>query len=108
MGEAGRSVGMQRRYTAKQREQLIEAVRRSGEPVKAVATRMGVSVSTGYLWMKGAPVPGGPQFARLVPEPRVRRTSLVVEVGSVAIRVDPGFDAELLRAVVSALGTRTT
>jgi transposase-like protein len=99
---------MQRRYTAKQREQLIDAVRKSGEPVKIVATRMGVSVSTGYLWMKGAPVPGRPQFARLIPEPRAARTSLVVELGSVAIRVDSGFDAELLRAVVSALSTRAT
>lgn len=99
---------MRRRYTAKQREHLIEAVRKSGEPVKTVATRMGVSVSTAYLWMKGAPVPGVPQFARLVPEPRAALTSLAVRVGFASIRVDQGFDAELLRAVVSALSTRAT
>ena len=69
---------------------------------------MGVSVSTGYLWMKGAPASGVPQFARLVPESRAALTPLVVQVGSVAIRVEPGFDAELLLAVVSALSTRTT
>ena len=99
---------MRRRYTSKQREQLIETVRASGESVRAVATRMGVTVSTAYLWMKGAPISRAPQFARLVPEPRAASTSLVVRVGSAAIRVDQGFDAELLRAVVSALSTRPT
>jgi transposase-like protein len=99
---------MRKRYTSKQREQLIEAVRTSGESVRAVATQMGVTASTAYLWMKDAPTPSVPQFARLVPEPRAALTSLVVRVGSVAIRVDQGFDAELLRAVVSALTTRTT
>ena len=107
-GDAARSVGMRRRYTSKQREQLIETVRASGEPVKAVAARMGVTVSTAYLWMKDGPVPSAPQFARLVPEPRAASTSLVVRVGSAAIRVDQGFDAELLRAVISALTQRTT
>jgi hypothetical protein len=43
---------MQTRYTAKQRELLIEWVRKAGKPVNTVATRMGVSESMGYLWMK--------------------------------------------------------
>jgi transposase-like protein len=97
---------MRRRYTAEQREQLIEAVRTSGEPVQAVAGRIGVSASTAYLWMKTARVTKKPQFARLVPAPRVTAASMVLRVGGVAIRVEAGFDAELLRAVVSALGTR--
>ena len=37
---------MSKRYTSKQREQLIETVRTSGESVRAVTTRMGVTVST--------------------------------------------------------------
>ena len=45
---------MRSRYKSKDRERLIEAVRSTGEPVKAVAERMGVSVSTAYLWMKRA------------------------------------------------------
>jgi hypothetical protein len=69
---------------------------------------MGVTVSTAYLWMKDEPASGAPQFARLIPVARTAPTSLVVRVGSAAIRVDQGFDAELLRAVVSALSTRTT
>jgi transposase-like protein len=97
---------MRRRYTAQQREHLIETVRTSGEPVKAVAERMGVSVSAAYLWMKAARTTKRPQFARLVPEPRAMAASLVLRVGGAAIRVEPGFDAELLRAVVSALSTR--
>ncbi len=99
---------MRKRYTSKQREQLIETVRTSGESVRAVATRMGVTVSTAYLWMKDAPASSVPQFARLVPEPRAALTSLVVRVRSAAIRVDQGFDAELLRAVVSALSMSST
>ena len=97
---------MRRRYTTQQREHLIETVLTLGEPVKAVAERMGVSVSAAYLWMKAARTTKRPQFARLVPEPRAMVASLILRVGGAAIRVDPGFDAELLRAVVSALGTR--
>ena len=97
---------MRRRYTAQQREKLIETVRTSGEPVQTVAERMGVSAATAYLWMKAARTTKGPQFARLVPEMRAAAASVVVRVGGAAIRVDRGFDADLLRAVVSALSTR--
>ena len=81
-------------------------MRTSGEPVKAVAERMGVSVSAAYLWVKAGRTTKRPQFARLVPEPRAMVASLVLRVGGAAIRVEPGFDAELLRAVVSALSPR--
>ncbi len=97
---------MRRRYTARQREQLIEAVRTSGEPIQAVAERLGVTASTAYLWVKSARATKLPRFARLVRESRVTSASLVLRVGGVAIRVEAGFDAELLRAVVSALSTR--
>lgn len=63
-------------------------------------------MATAYLWMKAARTTTRPQFARLIPEPRAVAASLVLRVGGAAIRVDPGFDAELLRAVVSALSTR--
>lgn len=88
---------MRRRYTARQREQLIEAVRR-GEPVEAAAKRLGVTASTAYHWMKGARrAAAQPQFARLVPSSSLVRPSLVVRVRGAAIRVEAGFDAELLR-----------
>ena len=98
---------MRRRYTARQREQLIEAVGTSGEPVGAAARRLGVTASTAYHWMKGARRSAAqPQFARLVPSSGLVPPSLVVSVGGAAIRVETGFDAELLLAVVSALSGR--
>jgi transposase-like protein len=98
---------MRRRYTVQQREHLIETVGASGEPVKAVAERMGVSASAAYLWIKRArTTKKTPQFARLVPEPRSTVASFVVRVGGATIRVERGFDAEMLRAVVAALRTR--
>ena len=97
---------MRRRYTARQREQLIEAVRTSGEPVAAAAERLGVTASTAYFWMKAARATSQPQFVRLIPESRSGSASLVLRVRGVAIRVEAGFDADLLRAVVSALSTR--
>lgn len=45
---------MGKRYKAKERERMIEAVRASGESVKVVAERMGVKESTAYYWMKRA------------------------------------------------------
>ena len=97
---------MRRRYTAQQREQLTETVRTSGEPVQAVAERMGVSVATAYLWMKATRTTKRPQFARLIPERQAAAASLVLRVGGAAIRVERGFDADFLREVVSALSTR--
>lgn len=94
---------MHRRYTARQREQLIEGVRTSGEPVKAVAERMGVSVSTAYLWVKAGQRPKSPQFARVVRESLTQNPAMSIDVGGVVIRLDVGFDAVLLREVVAAL-----
>ena len=98
------SGSMRRRYTARQREQLIEAVRTSRESVTAAAERLGVTASTAYLWMKAARAT--PQFARLIPESPSTPASLILRIQGVAIRVEAGFDAELLRAVIAALSTR--
>ena len=99
---------MSKRYTAQQREHLIEMVRTSGEPVKVVAKRMGVSAATAYLWMKAGGSRKRPQFVRLMSEPPRAVASLELRVGNAAIRVDAGFDVELLRAVVAALSTRAS
>ena len=72
--------------------------------VKAVAEEMGVSVSTAYLWMRQAPAAPKPMFARVVPTSSLgTKPKLMVEVGGGIIQLEPGFDAELLRQVVSAL-----
>jgi transposase-like protein len=94
---------MRKQYTAEQRAKLIAEVRATGERVSEVAKRMGVTSSSAYLWMKAAAAtaPGAPVFARVVP---ARRASLRLEVGGAALVVEAGFDAELLRQVVAALG----
>ena len=81
---------------------MVAEVRATGERVSEVAKRMGVTPSSAYLWMKAAtPAPGAPMFARVAP---ARRASLRLEVGGAALVVETGFDAELLRQVVAALG----
>ena len=89
------------KYTAEQRQQLIEEVQTTGARVGDVAKRMGITPSSAYLWLKAAaPAPIAPVFARVVPAPS---SSLRVEVGGAALAVERGFDAELLREVVVAL-----
>ena len=92
---------MGNRYTAEQREQLIDEVRTTGARVGDVAKRMGITPSSAYLWMKAAtPRPISPVFARVVPG---RVSSLRLEVAGVTLAVESGFDAEVLRQVVTAL-----
>jgi transposase-like protein len=98
-------VGMGKRHKVKERERLIELVRTSGEPVKAIAERMGVKASTAYFWLKRARQATPLEFARVVPTERTARTAMSIEVGGAIIHLESGFDAELLREIVSALGT---
>ena len=76
--------------------------------MKTVAERMGVSAATAYLWMKAVRSKKRPQFARLMSETARAVASLELRVGGAAIRVDAGFDVELLRAVVAALSARAS
>jgi transposase-like protein len=94
---------MGKRYKAREREQLVAAVRASGEPVKVVAKRLGVRESTAYYWVKRARRAERPKFARVVPMGRAPAASLSIEVGGVVIRVDAGFDGAVLCEVVAAL-----
>ena len=95
---------MRRRYTAEDRARLLAEVR-SGSSVKAVAERHSLSPSLLYRWMQSpSKVSKGrqPVFARLAVS-RVIESAVLVQVGRAAIRVEKGFDAELLREVVAAL-----
>jgi transposase-like protein len=94
---------MGKRYKAKERDRLLEAVRTSGEPVKVVAKRLGVKESTAYYWMKRSRRAELPTFARLIPSAATSPASLSIDVGGLVIRVDAGFDVGLLREVVAAL-----
>ncbi len=84
---------MRKRYTVEERERLVTEVRSTGETVRVVAARLGICVSTAYLWMRGvAPAPGAPVFARVMPAPSAQPPSVVVEVGRARLRVEVGFD----------------
>jgi hypothetical protein len=94
---------MGKRYKANERERLIETVQASGESVKAVAKRLGVKEATAYYWMKRGREREPVQFARVIRAPLMPKVSMSIDVGGVVIRLDSGFDAELLREVVAAL-----
>ena len=103
---------MRRHYTAEQRGQLLDVVA-SGRSVREAAAHLGVAPSTASYWVRRATGKARqrqrearrgrepPAFARLVREHEV--ASIEVRVGGVTLQVAPGFDAELLRAVVAAL-----
>jgi transposase-like protein len=100
---------MRKRYTQAERDELVRAVTIRREPVTAVAARMGVTEVTAYRWIRAAAeqpdaeLTTTPRFVELVPATR-QETRLVVRVGAAVIEVRSGFDAELLRAIVGALG----
>jgi transposase-like protein len=118
--------GMRRHYTAEKRAQLVELVTSTGATIAAAAAELGVQKSTASYWVRKATKPtrrarrsrlaasatasatastasaAEPAFARLVCGSETA-PSIEVRAGKVAIRVRPGFDAELLRAVVAAL-----
>jgi hypothetical protein len=77
---------------------------KAGEMPRVVAERLGVCASSAYRWVKdaasGATV-DAPMFARVVPSGAAPRAGVVVQLGRALIRIESGFDAELLRAVVS-------
>src|SRR5262245_27484619 len=114
--------GMRRHYTAEKRAQLVELVTSTGATIAAAAAELGVQKSTASYWVRKMRKPtrrvrrsrsvapataraasaAEPTFARLVRGSEVV-ASIEVCTGKVAMRVRPGFDAELLRSVVAAL-----
>lgn len=98
---------MRKRHSAADRERLIAEVRATGEIPRVVAARLGVCASSAYRWMKEASVGDAPVFARVVPTRAVSGPVLIVQLGRATIRVEAGFDAELLRGVVAALSEAT-
>ena len=95
---------MRKRYTAEQRERLVAEVRKTGESVQVVADRLGVTASSAHFWMKKASATASAAvFARVVRSLAPAGRSLTLAVGRARVRVEPGFDAALLREVVTAL-----
>jgi transposase-like protein len=106
---------MRRRYTRKQRSELVDLVATGQATVPEAASQLRVAPSTAYYWIKrgrSGGEPGhesmrrgrkGPAFVRLVPSSEVVAV-LAVRVGGAEIEIRHGFDADLLRAVVEAIG----
>jgi transposase-like protein len=102
---------MKKTYERGEQAELIRAVTRGRESVRAAAARLGVPLSTAYGWARAARGDGSlssqaeaasPTFLELVPA-TARATRLVVRVDAVEIEVGAGFDAALLRAVIAAV-----
>ena len=102
---------MRKQYPAEKRKRLLALVTSGGVSVGDAAQRLDVRPATAYYWVRQAapPAPVATQTA----EPAASFVQLVratapmscieVSVGAATISVKPGFDAELLRAVVAAL-----
>jgi transposase-like protein len=110
---------MRRRYTGKQRSQLVELVTGGHATVHEAAAKLGVVPATAHYWLKrgradvrstqarrrGTRVAGqgtATTFVRLVPGVAVGGT-IAVRVGGAEVQVRQGFNGDLLRAVVAAL-----
>lgn len=93
------------RRTLAQRAALVQQWKDSGLSALAFANKHGFAPANLARW--AAHLPTRPEraltFVRLETAPRA---PLVVEVGAARLRVEPGFDPALLRAVVSALTDR--
>jgi hypothetical protein len=92
------------------RSEWAERVRRwraSGKSARAFAETEGFHPSTLQWWScelrREQPLAFVDATSLLTPS---ADTGLVLEIGTTRIRVSRGFDAELLREVVAALGTR--
>lgn len=93
---------MRRRYTAEEKQQFWQRVQ-AGASIREAAIQQGITPSLGYHWVQKARSASGPKFARLVRAKVAAPASIAVQIGPATVRVDAGFDAKLLRAVVWAL-----
>jgi hypothetical protein len=101
---------MRRWRRAAEREREVDGWRASGLTAAQYAARRGYSVESLRRWTKKAVASkrmSAPQFVRLEIAASPRNRALVVEVGAGRILVEPGFDAEHLRAVVAALAEKS-
>lgn len=114
---------MKKHYTEAQRAELVALVAGGEGRLREAAMRLGIPPSTAYRWLKRSHRPpkavvaaqvarrsgptAAPGFARLV-HAAAASPGITIRVGAAAIVVARDFDAEMLRAVVSALAERTS
>jgi transposase-like protein len=100
---------MRRKFTESERQQYLAELKASGETPWGFARRIGITPANLYRWMRLQREGSRPTFARLVREsssgvatPAAERR-ISVQVGDALVHVESGFDAGLLRDVVTAL-----
>ncbi len=89
-------------------QELLSAIRTSGQPPKRYCKEHGVHYSTYQYWLrktKASLQTENSGFLKLVPIPAASASLEVRFPNGVVIAVRSGFDAGLLRAVVNALAT---
>jgi hypothetical protein len=99
---------MAKRRGEEEQQREVSGWRASGLSAAAYAGRRGYSAASLSRW---ATMASGQErrsaeqrFVRLEVTPAEQRTAgVVLEVGAARVLVEPGFDGELLRAVVGAL-----
>lgn len=95
--------------TTNERRDLVRVWTQSGLTAKQFAVSRGLSVASLMRWkseQRSEPPPAvvpRVEFARLVRPATSAARGLVVEVSGARVRVEPGFDPELLASVVGAL-----
>ena len=96
---------MRKVYTKEQRSELVELVLAGRATVAEAAARIGASVSTAFAWLRDARKPAARGPATFVQLVRAAEGDggITVRVGGASVCVRRGFDADVLRAVVSAL-----
>lgn len=96
--------GVMRRSEQDRRAEVV-AWRASGKSLGEFARQRGYSRSALEKWARSEASEAAPGFVRL--EVARPASTLTLEVADVRIRVEPGFDAQLLGEVVAALRGRT-
>lgn len=102
---------MAKQRTALERQQEVDAWRRSGESLPRYAARRGYAATTLRMWVRQERPDPGPALMRLMVAPSAAvpaEREVVVEVGAARIRVRNAFDAKLLKAVVAALSAEAS
>jgi len=104
--------------TKKSKRDEFHDLRSEGRSVSEAALAVGIAASTGYQWSSAARqaqangrrasrMGGGnkstPRFARLYPQSQAPSPRIELEVAGVVIRLDNGFNAEVLGKVLAAV-----
>lgn len=100
---------MARQRARSERAELVNEYRSSGQSAYRFSLEHGVAAASLSRWIledvrDNSVQPEEVAFVRVeVAKPALRRSALLVEVGGARVQVESGFDAELLRDVVTAL-----